>query len=137
MKHLVIVAHPAAGSFTMALARPFTAQVEQLGHSQCIYDLYRMGFNPMLTAEQLSRTTRGHWSKAAANGAGGALRATYISRFSPARLRHILSRNHGRGRRKWRFIAERITNRYPRQSSIHPRGRFSRFSGSINPNPTT
>jgi NAD(P)H dehydrogenase (quinone) len=60
MKHLVIVAHPAADSFTMALTRAYTAQLEQLGHSQRTYDLYRMGFDPVLTAEELSRTTAGH-----------------------------------------------------------------------------
>jgi NAD(P)H dehydrogenase (quinone) len=59
MKHLVIVAHPVAESFTMALARAYTAQLEQLGHSQRTYDLYRMGFNPVLTAEELSPTSAG------------------------------------------------------------------------------
>jgi NAD(P)H dehydrogenase (quinone) len=59
MKHLVIVAHPVIDSFTMALARAYTAQLEQLGHSQRTYDLYRMGFNPVLTAEELSPTA-GH-----------------------------------------------------------------------------
>jgi NAD(P)H dehydrogenase (quinone) len=59
MKHLVIVAHPVEGSFTMALARAYTAQLERLGHGQLTYDLYRMGFNPVLTAEELTRTTGG------------------------------------------------------------------------------
>jgi hypothetical protein len=45
-------AHPVADSFTMALARAYTAQLEQLGHSQRTYDLYRMGFNPVLMAER-------------------------------------------------------------------------------------
>jgi len=39
MKHLVIVAHPVAESFTMALTRAYTDQLEQLGHSQRTYDL--------------------------------------------------------------------------------------------------
>ncbi len=54
MKHLVVVAHPAVGSFTMALAREYAAELEGLGHSQRTLDLYRMGFNPVLTAEELS-----------------------------------------------------------------------------------
>jgi NAD(P)H dehydrogenase (quinone) len=60
MKHLVVVAHPVADSFTMALTRTYTAELEQLGHSQRTYDLYRMGFDPVLTAEELSPTTAGH-----------------------------------------------------------------------------
>jgi NAD(P)H dehydrogenase (quinone) len=60
MKHLVIVAHPVKDSFTMALTRAYTAQLEQLGHSQRTYDLYRMGFDPVLTAEELSPATAGH-----------------------------------------------------------------------------
>jgi NAD(P)H dehydrogenase (quinone) len=53
MKHVVVVAHPAAESFTMALTRTYTAELEQLGHSQRTYDLYRMGFNPVLAAQEL------------------------------------------------------------------------------------
>jgi NAD(P)H dehydrogenase (quinone) len=60
MKHLVIVAHPVADSFTTALTRAYTAQLEQLGHGQRTYDLYRMEFDPVLTAEELSRATTGH-----------------------------------------------------------------------------
>jgi NAD(P)H dehydrogenase (quinone) len=60
MKHLVIVAHPVADSFTMSLTRAYTDQLEQLGHSQRTYDLYRMGFDPVLTAEELSWTAAGH-----------------------------------------------------------------------------
>jgi NAD(P)H dehydrogenase (quinone) len=54
MKHLVVVAHPAVGSFTMALAREYAAELEALGHSRRTLDLYRMGFDPVLTAEELS-----------------------------------------------------------------------------------
>ena len=54
MKHLVVVAHPAVGSFTMALAREYAAELETLGHSQRTLNLDRMGFNPVLTAEELS-----------------------------------------------------------------------------------
>lgn len=53
MRHLVVVAHPAAHSFTMSLARAYVSELEQLGHRQVTYDLYRMGFNPVLTAQEL------------------------------------------------------------------------------------
>ncbi|MGO8972615.1 MAG: NAD(P)H-dependent oxidoreductase [Steroidobacteraceae bacterium] len=60
MKHLVVVAHPAAHSFTLALARTYAAELERLGHSQRTYDLYRMEFNPVLTAQELLPVTVDH-----------------------------------------------------------------------------
>jgi len=53
MQHLIVVAHPAASSFTMALTRSYSAELEKLGARQQTYDLYRMGFNPVLNAEEL------------------------------------------------------------------------------------
>jgi len=53
MQHLLIVAHPVVESFTMGLARAYAAELETLGHSQRTYDLYRMGFNPVLSAQEL------------------------------------------------------------------------------------
>ena len=53
MKHLVVVAHPCKESFTVALARAYVAELEVLGHSTKTYDLYRMGFNPVLAAHEL------------------------------------------------------------------------------------
>ncbi|WP_213741920.1 NAD(P)H-dependent oxidoreductase [Bradyrhizobium sp. dw_411] len=53
MKHLIVVAHPAKDSFTMGLARSYAAELERLGHSQQTYDLYRMGFDPVLPAREL------------------------------------------------------------------------------------
>lgn len=53
MKHLIVVAHPAEDSFTMGLTRNYAAELEQLGHSQRTYDLYRMGFNPVMAAAEL------------------------------------------------------------------------------------
>jgi NAD(P)H dehydrogenase (quinone) len=53
MRHLVVVAHPSEDSFTMGLTRAYTAELEKLGHSQRTYDLYRMGFNPVLTSHEL------------------------------------------------------------------------------------
>ena len=34
MKHLIVVAHPAENSFTMALTRTYAAELEKLGHTQ-------------------------------------------------------------------------------------------------------
>lgn len=60
MKHLVVVAHPAEDSFTMGLTRAYAAELEQLGHSQRTYDLYRMGFNPVLAAHELVPVSADH-----------------------------------------------------------------------------
>ncbi|MGZ8984569.1 MAG: NAD(P)H-dependent oxidoreductase [Methylotenera sp.] len=60
MKHLVVVAHPAEDSFTMGLTRTYAAKLEQLGHSQRTYDLYRMGFNPVLAAHELMPASTEH-----------------------------------------------------------------------------
>lgn len=53
MKHLIVVAHPSASSFTMALTRLYATELERLGHTQHTSDLYRMGFNPILREEEL------------------------------------------------------------------------------------
>jgi NAD(P)H dehydrogenase (quinone) len=53
MQHVVVVAHPAEESFTMALARAYAAELEALGHRQLTRDLYRMGFDPVLAAAEL------------------------------------------------------------------------------------
>jgi len=53
MNHLIVVAHPVAESFTMALARTFAGELEQLGHAHRTHDLYRMGFDPVLRASEL------------------------------------------------------------------------------------
>jgi NAD(P)H dehydrogenase (quinone) len=53
MKHLIVVAHPAVKSFTMALAHAYASELEALGHTQSTFDLYRMGFHPVLDAHEL------------------------------------------------------------------------------------
>lgn len=60
MKHLVVVAHPAEDSFTMQLARAYADELEGLGHKQQTYDLYRMGFNPILDAHELVPASAEH-----------------------------------------------------------------------------
>ncbi|MGA2710913.1 MAG: NAD(P)H-dependent oxidoreductase [Steroidobacteraceae bacterium] len=54
MKHLIEATDPSAESFTIALTRAYSAELEDLGHEQQTYDLYRMGFNPVLNPEDSS-----------------------------------------------------------------------------------
>ncbi len=60
MRHLVVAAHPAEQSFTMGLTRAYGAELEKLAHSQRTYDLYRMGFNPVLAASELVPVSSSH-----------------------------------------------------------------------------
>ena len=54
MRHLIVVAHPVRASFTMEVARAYAAELEVIGHSQSTCDLYRIGFDPVLTEPELS-----------------------------------------------------------------------------------
>lgn len=53
MKHLIVVAHPALNSFTLALTHVYASELERLGHVHSTQDLYRMGFDPILAAAEL------------------------------------------------------------------------------------
>ena len=53
MRHLIVVAHPSEVSFTMGLTRAYAGELEKLGHTQSIFDLYRIGFNPVLNEHEL------------------------------------------------------------------------------------
>lgn len=53
MKHALILAHPKPESFTATVARRYAAACEQLGHSIVLRDLYRIGFDPRLQAEEM------------------------------------------------------------------------------------
>lgn len=53
MKHALIVAHPKARSFTQAMAKACAEALEGLGHEVAVRDLYRLGFDPCLAAEEL------------------------------------------------------------------------------------
>lgn len=53
MQHLIVVAHPLADSLTMKLAHALTDEVERLGHTPRVHNLYRMDFNPVLAAHEL------------------------------------------------------------------------------------
>ena len=64
MKHLIVVAHPAEDSFTKGLTRSDAAELERLGHSQRTCDLYRMGFDPGLAAQELVPVSTDHPARA-------------------------------------------------------------------------
>jgi NAD(P)H dehydrogenase (quinone) len=59
MRHAVILAHPRRSSFCGAVARTCARTLKDLGHSVVTRDLYGIGFDPCLRAEELP-TTRGH-----------------------------------------------------------------------------
>jgi len=59
MNHLIVVAHPLVNSVTMKLARAHALELKQLGRNPRVHDLYRMGFNPVLTASELEPLRHG------------------------------------------------------------------------------
>ena len=64
MKHLIVVAHPVETSFTLALAQAYAAELETLGHVQQTRDLYRMGFDPLLSGDEILSGASGDAAKA-------------------------------------------------------------------------
>ncbi len=78
MKHLIVVAHPAEDSFTMGLARAYADELERLGHGQKTYDLYRMGFDPVLSHDELLPPAADHASRADVAAAQADIRAAEI-----------------------------------------------------------
>ncbi|MDQ0465969.1 NAD(P)H dehydrogenase (quinone) [Caulobacter ginsengisoli] len=63
MRHAVILAHPRRASFCGAVARTCAKTLKSMGHSVVTRDLYAIGFDPCLRAEELP-TTRGHAPRA-------------------------------------------------------------------------
>lgn len=53
MKQVLIVAHPRARSFTLAMAEAYAAAAREEGAEVDLRDLYRMGFDPLLHAQEL------------------------------------------------------------------------------------
>ncbi len=78
MKHLIIVAHPVSTSFTMGLARAYAAELEQLGHDVQMRDLYRMRFDPVLAAHELTPGDADHPPDADVAAAQGDVRAAAV-----------------------------------------------------------
>ncbi len=52
LKHAVIAAHPAEGSFTLAIANRYAEAVRSHGHEAIVRDLYRLGFDPVLSEDE-------------------------------------------------------------------------------------
>ncbi len=52
--HVVVVCHPEPDSFNLAVARRYCETVEEYRHRTELRDLYRLGFNPVLTPDELS-----------------------------------------------------------------------------------
>lgn len=55
MKVSVILAHPDAGSLNHAIAEAVVQTLAGNGHEVMLHDLYREGFDPILTMKELSR----------------------------------------------------------------------------------
>jgi len=53
MNVLVILAHPAPGSFNHAIAETVVNTLEQMGHSGVFHDLYAESFDPVLPSEEI------------------------------------------------------------------------------------
>jgi NAD(P)H dehydrogenase (quinone) len=53
MKHAVIVSRPGASSFTLAMANAYAGTVRAEGHEVVVRDLYKMGFEPRLAADEV------------------------------------------------------------------------------------
>jgi NAD(P)H dehydrogenase (quinone) len=54
MKHLIVLAHPNAKSFTHTLAEAYAAELAKMGHGCDFRDLYAMNFNPVLQPSELN-----------------------------------------------------------------------------------
>lgn len=54
MKHAVILAHPRPRSFTRLLAETYAAAVRDRGQQAELVDLYAIGFDPRLQAEEIA-----------------------------------------------------------------------------------
>lgn len=53
MQQALIVAHPRAHSFTLAMAEAYAAAAREEGAEVIVRDLYRLGFDPLLQADEL------------------------------------------------------------------------------------
>jgi len=59
-KHLIVAAHPVEDSFTMSVTRTWLGELVCMGHDVRVHDLYRMGFNPVLSARELTEGSDVH-----------------------------------------------------------------------------
>ena len=59
MRHLIIVAHPRFKSFNHTVVDAYTMALAEHGHHVACRDLYAIGFNPILTARDITAVARG------------------------------------------------------------------------------
>lgn len=59
MNHLVVFSHPNPKSFNRAILDAYTAALKERGHDVLIRDLYALGFDPVLSASDLSGVSEG------------------------------------------------------------------------------
>src|SRR5262245_36806035 len=53
MKHVIILAHPNRASFNASVAESYAREAARSGDEVIIRDLYRLGFDPVLKAEEV------------------------------------------------------------------------------------
>jgi NAD(P)H dehydrogenase (quinone) len=58
IRHLVVLGHPAARSFNRSVALAYCEAVHDCGQEPVVRDLYAMGFDPLLKAEERPGTAR-------------------------------------------------------------------------------
>ena len=59
MSYLIVYAHPSPGSFNHAIMETITEELRHMGRGVKIRDLYQMGFNSVLKAEDFALLQRG------------------------------------------------------------------------------
>jgi NAD(P)H dehydrogenase (quinone) len=60
VNHLIIAAHPRRKSFNHSVIEAYTAALTERGHRVGCHDLYAMGFNPVLSAQDVAAIARGN-----------------------------------------------------------------------------
>ncbi|SER53925.1 NAD(P)H dehydrogenase (quinone) [Propionibacterium cyclohexanicum] len=55
----IVYAHPSVHSFSHALLEAFVAGLDAAGHRHTVSDLYAMGFNPVMSADEYERESGG------------------------------------------------------------------------------
>lgn len=55
MKILVVLGHPRTGSFNHAIAEAALQTLKDNGHEVCFHDLYKEGFDPVVTPEEIPK----------------------------------------------------------------------------------
>lgn len=59
MNHLVVIAHPRDDSFNKRVASVYVEELQKCGHEVAIRDLYKMNWNPVAAASDLSCMSTG------------------------------------------------------------------------------